>query len=114
MGKQTRMHPLPLSVLRGALEYCGWTFKTLRWTHDNQFSDYVAYKVTKLNPPKDAPRMDVHAMKAALERCFTPQVVIAGVTHNTNTGIEIYLHVKKKARMEADEQWMAENAPHAG
>jgi len=98
MGKQTRYHPLPLSVLRGALEYCGWQFKTLRWTRDNQWQSYVAYKVTKLVPPKDAPLMDVHTMKAALEKCFTSQVKIAGVTHNTNTGIEIYLHVMKPAQ----------------
>jgi len=96
MGKQTRLHPLPLSVLRGALEYCGWKFKTLRWVADSQFQDYVLYKVSKLSPPLAAPRMDVHAIKVALQRCFTSQVEIAGVTHNTNTGIEVWIRVKKQ------------------
>jgi hypothetical protein len=93
MGKQTRMHPLPLSVLRGALEYCGWSFKSLRFVPRGERLDSALYKISKLQPPRDAPRMDVHAVKMHLEKCFTNQVKIQGVTHNTNTGLEAWIRV---------------------
>lgn len=93
MGKTTRFHPLPLSVLRGALQFCEWKMKSLKFDPSGSEASSSLYRISKLVLPPDFGCPDVFEIKKALQKCFPEQVRVTGVTHNTNTGLQAWIRV---------------------
>lgn len=114
MGKQTLIHPVPLSVLRGALEFCGWKFKSLKQIAVFDDGRKVAYKITGLKPPSDAPRYDPLGAMLALQRCYNPPVLVDRVVMDTSPKIDAWIVVQDARAINEQEAWMEANAPHAG
>lgn len=98
MGKQTRIHPIPLSVLRGTLEYCGWAFDNLKQVGAEATPHTAFYKVTGLKPPSYAPRMDAQGVKLALQRCYMPTVQVQRVVTDSDGRIDAWLMVATKQK----------------
>jgi hypothetical protein len=94
MGKQTLVHPVPLSVLRGALEFCQWKFATLKQVKDRIHAKEVVYKVTSLKPPKDAPRMDPQGVQHTLQNCYTSQIYVERVLMDSAGKIDAWIVVR--------------------
>lgn len=93
MGKQTLFHPIPLSVLRGSLEFCGWEFKKLKQVFLRSKPKEAVYKIEGLKPPKDSPRLDPFGAQHALQKCFMPTVYVERVAMDSNGKVEAWIAV---------------------
>jgi hypothetical protein len=100
MGKQTLNHPVPLSVLRGSLEYCGWKFSALKCVGEAREGKSVAYRISELKPPQDAPRMDAQAIKHYVQKCFTGAIKVDLVQTDSNGKITAWILVHKRKHID--------------
>lgn len=100
MGKQTLYHPIPLSVLRGSLEYCGWKFAALKQSGKLIDKRSVVYKISGIKPPPDAPLMDVFMLQHNLQKCFEKRIVVSRVVTDTTGKIEAWIIVRSPRPLE--------------
>jgi hypothetical protein len=108
MGKQTLYHPVPLSVLRGALEFCGWSFASLKQVQPQKERGNIQYKVARLRPPKDAPCMDAIGVQGALQRCFMNNITVSRVQADSTGRIDAWIVVRMVEIVTEDDEMAAQ------
>jgi len=73
MGKTTLYHPIPLSTLRGAAEYCGWKFGKIVQVWSDPERQEAKYRV-EISVVPNVLVQDVRQYKTLLQRCFMPNI----------------------------------------
>lgn len=76
MGKTTLYHPVSLHVVRGAAEYCGWKFKTLKQTGQWPEIGRAHYQAVIEKIPKESTNKSLAEMKKALNACFAADITV--------------------------------------
>lgn len=74
MGKTTLYHPVPLNVVRGAAEYCGWKFKKIKQYESNQERGHASYKAEIEAMPKSLWGGSLDQMEKHLQECFLDDI----------------------------------------
>jgi hypothetical protein len=74
MGKKTLYHPVSLHVIRGAAEYCGFTFGKLQQLHHFSAKESVRYNATILGVPPGWDLQPMDLMQAQLQECFLDDI----------------------------------------
>jgi len=98
MGKKTKFHPLPLTVIRGAAEYCGFKFgaiKQMSLFDDNTQARYIAD--VEIYPLKLQFKTDTEIL-AYLADCFAISVTPAWPRRNKNGMLRVDLLIDSKNR----------------
>lgn len=87
MGKITHYHPVSLHVVRGAAEYCGFKFATLKWMRSTPTGSSATYRfVLEKTPPnlKDAP---IGLIRSRLLECFNADIRVGTMRQTTKGNI---------------------------
>jgi hypothetical protein len=98
MGKKTKIHPLPLTVIRGAAEYCGFKFGAIKQTSlfdDNTQARYIAD--VEVIPLKLKNKTDVEIL-AYLADCFAISITPAWPRRNKAGLLKVDLLIDSKNR----------------
>ncbi len=77
MGKTTLIHPIPLSVIRGAAEYCGWKFSRLVQKVCEPDLGRARYVAEIAIMPERLTAQGYQAMHDDLQSCFMDDIRIA-------------------------------------
>lgn len=86
MGKTTLYHPLPMSVLRGAAEYCGFKFGRITQYYCDKPNRTAIYNVTIAKMPGNLETTGtLLGIQHDLQECFMDDVRIHWV-HVTQSG----------------------------
>ncbi len=71
MGKTTLYHPVSLNVLRGALEYGGFTVSKFRQRNADREGMFASYEVEIKSWPSYLDQVSPELLKARLNDCFS-------------------------------------------
>jgi len=74
MGKTTLYHPVPLSVIRGAAEYCGWKFGKIVQTSCHPDEGWARYTAAVQLIPERCNKMTIAQTRADLSSCFAADI----------------------------------------
>lgn len=74
MGKTTLYHPVSLNVLRGALEYGGFTVGKFRQHNADREGMYASYEVEIKSWPANLDQISPELLKTHLNNCFASDV----------------------------------------
>jgi len=87
MGKTTLYHPLPLTVIRGAAEYCGFRFGRITQYYADKPNGCAIYNATITQMPGDLEQTgSLLRIHHDLQECFMDDVRIHWV-HVTQGGL---------------------------
>jgi len=98
MGKTTQIHPIPLTVIRGAAEYCGFKFGAIRRT--SLFDDYTQARYiadVEVIPRKLQNKTDAEIL-AYLADCFAISVTPVWPRRNKAGMLKVDLLIDSKNR----------------
>lgn len=76
MGKTTLYHPISLHVIRGAAEFCGWKFKTIKQVAAEPEVSMAHYRCEIEIIPIDVDQKSHQAMHEALQGCFMQDIEV--------------------------------------
>jgi len=76
MGKTTKYHPIPMSVIRGSAEYCGFKFGKIKQTHVDQEFGRSWYIVDVDVIPDKYKDLAINLMSQVLQDCFVQQIEV--------------------------------------
>jgi len=76
MGKTTKYHPIPMSVIRGSAEYCGFKFGRIKQTQVNAEIGRAWYIVDVDVIPNKYRDLAINLLSQALQDCFVPQIEV--------------------------------------
>ena len=74
MGKTTLYHPVSLHVIRGAVEYCGWKFKTIKQVDSNLEKGRASYIAEIEIMPNEVWLSSALEMEKQLQKCFMDDI----------------------------------------
>lgn len=74
MGKTTLYHPVPLSVIRGAVEYCGWKFGRIVQTSSEPTEGWARYTAQITVIPSRVEGTSPMVMLNDLRDCFAADI----------------------------------------
>jgi len=95
MGKQTLYHPVPLSVIRGAVEYCSFKFGRIEQKKSAEQSGYAIYQAQVVKFAPGAENISVRQLHRVLQNCFNEEVVVLNVLINQRLWCRVRLGVSK-------------------
>jgi len=115
MGKTTLYHPIPLTVIRGAAEYCGWKFGAIKQLEADRELTFARYRAKIESMPQRVVNLGVFGMFMALRDCFMDDIRPHWL-RQTRSGVyyvEIMVDLRPKPEAvepAAVEQWLQEQA----
>lgn len=74
MGKTTLYHPIPLSTIRGAAEYCGWKFGTIKQIRSHPDTGFSRYIVKIHSMPVELHNQPIEVIHNRLQKCFMDDI----------------------------------------
>jgi len=99
MGKTTLYHPVSLNVLRGALEYGGFTVGKFRQHNADREGMFASYQVEIKTWPIEHDEVSPEKLKVYLNNCFASDVDVVSVwvTRSGKRIARILTHVNPPA-----------------
>ncbi len=97
MGKTTLYHPVPLSVIRGAAEYCGFKFQKIHQLNSFPTDRKARYNITVIGFPKGWDEQSPYNMQMALQECFMDDMRVHWLRKTRNELWMFHLQVKANA-----------------
>lgn len=98
MGKTTLYHPIPLSVIRGAAEYCGWKFGKIKQISAAPLSEEAHYRAEIVLIPHRVVFQPTELMLNDLQECFNVDIH-ARWLRNTRAGafwmVDLFVNASK-------------------
>jgi len=74
MGATTLYHPVPLSVLRGCVEYCGWRFGRIVQQFADEERGFASYTAHIVHMPEGMGVFPVGVIMRQLKHCFAADI----------------------------------------
>jgi len=87
MGKITRYHPISLHVVRGAAEYCGFKFGTLKQVKSDPTGLTATYKAQVTVIPKHCKEKSPEYLRFALQDCFNADIKVESLSWTSKGSI---------------------------
>lgn len=82
MGKTTLYHPIPLPVIRGSAEYCGFKFDKIHQLHSFPEKRSARYNVTIIGFPQGWNEQPLDLMQSTLQQCFMDDIRVHWLRRN--------------------------------
>lgn len=82
MGKTTLWHPIPLHVIRGAVEYCGFKFEKVDQLNVFPERGSARYNVTIVEWPGTWNELPIDVMQTMLQDCFMDDIRVHWLRRN--------------------------------
>jgi len=95
MGKQTLYHPVPLSTVRGAADYCGRKFGRITQKKVLE-GKYSVYQVRVEKIPDNLQALGIKAIFDRLSSCFNDEVILLNILMNQRLWCEIRIATTKE------------------
>jgi hypothetical protein len=108
VGKTTLYHPIPLSVIRGAAEYCGFKFAKIHQLHCFPDTGSARYNVEIVAFPKGWNKQPHDIMQNVLQSCFMDDIRVRWLRLNRKDQWMIHLQVNLKNYAETDDEKLSE------
>jgi len=80
MGKTTRHHPVSLHVVRGAVEYCGFKFGSLKQIKSDPTGMTALYRAEVVIVPPRCKDKSPEFLRFALQDCFNADIKVLGLS----------------------------------
>lgn len=94
MGKTTLYHPIPLSVIRGAAEFCGFKFDKIHQLNGYPELRTARYNVTVVGFPKGWDKEPLDIMQSMLQECFMDDMRVHWLRRNREDKWMFHLRVE--------------------
>lgn len=98
MGATTLYHPISLHVIRGAAEYCGWKFSTIKQIAANPELFSALYEVSIEDIPAKLDTYGPEIMIRQLQHCFMDDIEVLKIwfTRSERWKAEIHCQLENK------------------
>lgn len=99
MGKTTRFHPLPLHVIRGSAEYCGYKIGKLQQTKADPEQGTARYNGVLEEFPFDPEKFTLTDIGKAFQQCFMNDIHVDYVLLSRSGQYVFGLKVKPRRKI---------------
>lgn len=93
MGKTTLYHPISLHVIRGAAEFCGWRFGTVKQLRSDETKQTATYIAQIEDSPFILSQVSPEAATKALNSAFMDDIRVSHLRKTGKGNWKVYVDV---------------------